>query len=241
MGPVQGPVNPDQIGPDQIGPGPRLRSSYDLGQQVNDAPLIYVFEDFLGESECAALIAAAQGHLQRAVVSDAKSGAVSEGRTGQNAWVRHRHTPEIGALCDRISALVNLPLDQAESLQVIHYAETQEYRPHYDAWDGNTERGDRCMAQGGQRLVTCLLYLNAVAAGGGTCFPKLDLEIRAIPGRMVLFHNCYPATSLRHPASLHGGLPVLAGEKWACNLWFRERRYGPAPAVPKTSGFKRVI
>ena len=219
----------------------QIRQQYDIGQQVNEDPIVYVFEDFLQASESAALIAAAQANLQRAVVSDAKAGAVSAGRTGQNCWVRHRQTEVIGQLCDRISTLVNLPLTQAESLQVIHYAETQEYRPHYDAWDAKTERGQRCMERGGQRLVTCLLYLNDVAAGGGTCFPKLDMEVRAIKGRMVLFHNCYPGTTLRHPASLHGGLPVTSGEKWACNLWFRERSYHQAPAAPKTSGFKRVI
>ena len=25
-----------------------------------------------------------------------------------------------------------------------------------------------------------------------------------------------------HPDSNHAGLPVLAGDKWACNLWYRE-------------------
>ncbi len=218
-----------------------IQSQYNIGQQVNDEPIVYVFEDFLQDHETSALIAAAQANLQRAVVSDDKAGKISTGRTGQNCWVRHRQTEVIAALCDRISKLVNIPLTHAESLQVIHYAETQEYRPHFDAWDAGTERGKRCMERGGQRLVTCLLYLNDVEAGGGTCFPKLDMEVRAIKGRMVLFHNCHTGTALRHPASLHGGLPVEAGEKWACNLWFREHNYHKTPAAPKTSGFKRVI
>jgi len=34
-----------------------------------------------------------------------------------------------------------------------------------------------------------------------------------------------PGTDSRHPLSLHGGQPVLVGEKWAANLWFRERDY----------------
>jgi len=219
----------------------QIRPQYDIGQRVNDEPVIYVFEDFLKANEMTELIAAAQSNLQRAVVSDAKIGKVSPSRTGQNCWVRHRQTAVIGGLCDRVAALVGLPLTQAESLQVIHYAETQEYKPHFDAWDASTDRGKRCMERGGQRLVTCLLYLNEVELGGGTCFPKLDMEVRAIKGRMVLFHNCQAGTSLRHPASLHGGLPVEAGEKWACNLWFRERSCHTAPKAAKTSGFKRVI
>lgn len=217
-----------------------LRATYDLGQRVSDEPVIQVCENFLQTNEIADLIAVAQANLQRAVVSDAKAGAVSPGRTNQNCWVRHRQTEAIGRLGDRLSQLVGLSLDQAESFQVIHYQETQEYRPHYDAWDASTERGQRCMAQGGQRLVTCLLYLNTVAEGGSTCFPQLDLEVRAIQGRLLLFHNCEPGTNLRHPHSLHGGQPVRRGEKWACNLWFRERRY-PTASAAKSSGFKRVI
>jgi prolyl 4-hydroxylase len=117
---------------------------------------------------------------------------------------------------------VGLPLRNAESFQVIHYGPTQEYRAHFDAWEHGTERGNRCMAKYGQRLVTCLVYLNTVEDGGATGFPKLGVEVRPEPGKLVIFHNCHAGTVTRHPHSLHGGLPVIAGEKWAANLWFRE-------------------
>jgi len=196
---------------------------YQSGQRVSEEPLIYVFENFIGTMEIAELISAAEANLQRALVSKDQSGVVSEGRTGRNCWVSHHETPILSQLSHRISALIAIPLENAESFQIIHYHESQQYSAHYDAWEANTERGKRCMARGGQRLVTCLLYLNTVEAGGGTCFPKLNLEIRAVRGRMVVFHNCFAGTNRRHPDSLHGGLPVVKGEKWACNLWFRER------------------
>ena len=107
----------------------------------------------------------------------------------------------------------------------MHYAETQEYRAHHDAWKRGTTRHAERTANGGQRLVTALMYLNQVESGGATGFPKLELEVEAIPGRMVLFHNTNDAEFDVHKNSLHGGLPVSAGEKWACNLWFRERPY----------------
>ena len=81
------------------------------------------------------------------------------------------------------------------------------------------------MAKGGQRLITSLIYLEGVDEGGGTTFPRLNLDVQAVRGNMLLFHNCEPFSNIRHPASLHGGQPVLSGEKWACNLWFRERPY----------------
>ncbi|MEM9164486.1 MAG: 2OG-Fe(II) oxygenase [Cyanobacteria bacterium P01_F01_bin.4] len=229
--------------------GVNIRHKYESGQQVNNDPLIYVFEDFINAIEINELINAAEANLQQALVSTDKSGVVSKGRTGQNCWVGHHQTSVLSQLSNRISKLINIPLDNAESFQLIHYHETQKYSAHYDAWEANTERGQRCMARGGQRLVTCLLYLNTVEEGGGTCFPKLDMEIRAVRGRMVVFHNCFAGTNQRHPASLHGGLPVIRGEKWACNLWFREKSRQIIKRQPKSKskdtskqkGFKRVI
>lgn len=196
--------------------------SFVTGRRIHELPLVHQIDDFASEEEVASLLAIAAPRLQQALVSDARQGIASAGRSGSNCWVKHDASPPVLALCQRISELVGVPLARAESLQVIHYGPEQQYAPHYDGWDANTERGQRCMARGGQRLATCLLYLNTVAAGGGTVFPKIGLEIPARQGRLVLFHNVFPGTNQRHPDSLHGGTPVTEGEKWACNLWFRE-------------------
>lgn len=198
---------------------------YGSGRQLHDDPPVWLFPDYLSGAEIVHLLQAASPGLKRAEVSSAQGGMLSEGRTGSNCWIAHGHDAVTEALARRVAALVKLPLENAESFQVVHYNEGQEYRPHFDAWDAGTERGERCMARGGQRLVTCLMYLNDVPEGGGTAFPKLGLEVRARKGDMLLFHNCHPGTALRHPATLHGGMPVSKGEKWACNLWFREKRY----------------
>ena len=39
----------------------------------------------------------------------------------------------------------------------------------------------------------------------------------------MVFDNCEAGTTGVHPQSLHAGMPVDEGEKWAANLWFRER------------------
>lgn len=224
-----------------------LRDFYETGDKINTEPRIYLFEDFLDAAEIAALLEAAKPTLQQALVSDAQSGIESAGRTGSNCWVAHDYNKTIADLADRIAQIVGVPLENAESFQVVHYAESELYAPHFDAWEAGTERGERCMARGGQRMVTCLLYLNDVAEGGGTSFPDLDLEVRARKGRMLLFHNCHSGSVVRHPLSLHGGMPVERGEKWACNLWFRERSYQvPKPALGASSSpakrkFKRVV
>ena len=214
------------------------RKFYELGNPVNSDPIVCVFENFLSDEEVEHIVAAAKTELKRAKVSAAKSGVESPGRSGSNCWVRHDYDQTIHDFCLRLAEVVGIGLEYAESLQVVHYAADQEYGPHFDAWDADTERGKRCLANGGQRLVTCLLYLNDPEAGGGTCFPKLDMEIRAQKGRMVLFHNTLEGSTVRHPNSLHGGMPVEAGEKWACNLWFREQ---PLRKATSSSKYGRVI
>ena len=109
-----------------------------------------------------------------------------------------------------------------------------------DAWVPGTETGDRCLARGGQRLLTCLFYLNGMVGGGGTCFPGLDIEVMPSPGRLLVFHNCHPGTVERHPGSLHGGMPPTEATKWACNLWFRAENWRHAkPPMRPTAGTRR--
>lgn len=208
------------------------RKFYETGNQVNEDPLVCVFEDFISDAEVEALLAAARPALKQALVSAEKSGVESDGRSGSSCWIQHGHNAVIEELSLRIAEVVGIGLENAESLQVIHYNAQEQYAPHYDAWDKATERGRRCMARGGQRLVTCLFYLNDVLAGGGTSFPNLDMEIQAKRGRMLLFHNCFEGSTQRHPDSLHGGMPVLEGEKWACNFWFRELEFQEPGTVP---------
>jgi prolyl 4-hydroxylase len=203
----------------------RLPTTYAEGRQLHELPSVWLFENFATQEEMAALREAAWEQLRPAQVSGDKDGYISPGRTGSNCWVRHDHCALTLSLASRIADLVGIPLENAESYQVVYYGPGQEYRAHFDAWDADTERGQRCMARGGQRLVTTLLYLNHVEAGGATGFPKLELDVHPLPGNLLLFHNCYPGTARRHELSLHGGLPVTAGEKWAANLWFRERTY----------------
>jgi prolyl 4-hydroxylase len=206
----------------------RLRDSYDLGDEVACDPLVQVIDDFVTEAERHHIIRLAAGRLDTAFVSAVGDATTSDGRTGRVAWVKHDETAIVHDLVGRVSNLVSIPVEHAESLQVVHYGTTQEYRPHFDAYDMNTAKGQQQTERGGQRIVTALMYLNAVEEGGATIFPKLNLEVEAQPGRMVIFHNLADHKLFdfsRHPKSLHGGSPVGAGQKWACNLWFRARPY----------------
>jgi prolyl 4-hydroxylase len=208
--------------------GLRLKDSYHLGEHVANEPLVQVIDDFVTEAERHHVMMLTADKLGTAMVSAVGPAKTSEGRTGRVAWVKHDHTPIVQGLVKRVSDLVGIPVKHAESLQVVHYRETQEYKPHFDAYDMGTEKGRQRTEKGGQRVLTALMYLNDVEDGGSTIFPKLGLEVEAKPGRMVIFHNLADHSLVdftRHPRSLHVGLPVSSGQKWAANLWFRALPY----------------
>jgi prolyl 4-hydroxylase len=67
-----------------------------------------------------------------------------------------------------------------------------------------------------------VMYLNTPEAGGGTTFPDVHLEVFPRKGHAVFFsyERAHPDTR-----SLHGGAPVIAGEKWVATKWLREQRF----------------
>ena len=192
-------------------------------------PLIYTIDNYLTDEECGHFIKLGEGNIKRALVSGAIKGFESKGRSGGNYWIPHNTDEITKRVAMKISQLIGVPLENAESFQLIHYSVSQEYRQHYDGWviDKNDTEGyqkaRRNMKWGGQRMWTGLVYLNDVSKGGGTKFTKLDITSNAKKGKILVFANTYEGSTVRHALSEHAGLPVEEGVKWAFNLWFREK------------------
>ena len=186
-------------------------------------PIVYLVSDFLNDDECEAFISAAQGRLKSSTVISKDKFIKHESRTSENCWLEHDANEIVHEVSKRLSILVQMPIRNAEQYQVVYYKAGAEYKPHYDSFDYDAEEGKKNWEPGGQRMLTALAYLNDVEEGGGTGFPNLGVEIEAKKGDVLVFHNTSPDSNKIHPKSLHAGLPVIAGEKWAINLWFRER------------------
>ena len=142
-------------------------------------PDVYTIDNYLTETECQHFINLGKPRLQRALVSGSNDGYVSNGRTGQNCWIRHDTDEITKRVGEKIAKLVGIPLENAEAFQIIYYGVTQEYRQHYDGWEhNNSEKTLRNMKYGGQRLWTGLCYLNDVEEGGGTVLIVLIQRFR---------------------------------------------------------------
>jgi prolyl 4-hydroxylase len=196
---------------------------------VCTAPRIALFENLLSDAECDALIEASRGKLQRSkVVSNRGDGEyVDETRISYGTWFDRNEHPLATKIQRRICELLRAPLANAEPLQILNYAEGGEYLPHFDYFEQEQPGVTSPLQAGGQRIATMVVYLNDVPAGGGTIFPHLHLETRPKKGG-ALYFSYQLADGSVDPLTLHGGSPVLRGEKWICTQWIREGVFGQA-------------
>jgi prolyl 4-hydroxylase len=195
-----------------------------MNQEIhNNDPLVLTIDNCLTVDECNHMIQISKPTMARSLVSDQKEGVESTGRTSSNAWIKHDYDEITLRIGQKIANIIGIPLENAESYQVIHYDINCEYRRHYDSWDHDgSEKTLRCMKYGGARLKTALVYLNDVEEGGSTRLNRLNIDVLPKQGKLLVFENTYSGTNIKHPLSEHAGMPVIKGEKYAFNLWFKE-------------------
>lgn len=184
-------------------------------------PRVVVFGGLLAEAECEALMALAAPRLLRSETVENHTGdsEVNAARTSDGMFFGRGETPLIDAIERRLAALLRWPLENGEGLQVLRYRPGAEYKPHHDYFDPAHAGTARILQRGGQRVGTLVMYLNTPEAGGATVFPDVGLEVAPVRGNAVFFSYDRPDASTR---TLHGGAPVIAGEKWVATKWLRE-------------------
>lgn len=187
-------------------------------------PRVVVFGDLLSAEECEELIGFAKPRLARSLTVATKTGGeeVNADRTSNGMFFQRGENELVRRIEQRIARLLNWPEENGEGLQILHYTPGAEYKPHYDYFDPNEPGTPTILKRGGQRVGTLVMYLAEPDKGGGTVFPDVHLEVAPKRGNAVFFsyERAHPSTR-----TLHGGAPVLAGEKWIATKWLRERRF----------------
>jgi prolyl 4-hydroxylase len=187
-------------------------------------PRVVVFGGLLDDAECDALIEQARPRMARSETVDVATGGseVNAARTSRGMFFARGESALIAQVEARLAALLNWPLENGEGLQVLHYLPGAEYKPHYDYFDPAQPGTPTILKRGGQRLGTVVMYLNTPTAGGATTFPDVELEVAAVRGNAVFFSYDSPMPATR---TLHGGAPVIEGEKWVATKWLRTGRF----------------
>ena len=187
-------------------------------------PRVVVFGNLLSDDECDALIAAAEPKMKRSFTVETKTGGeeVNADRTSDGMFFQRKELSVVAALESRIAELLNWPEENGEGLQILHYGPGAEYKPHYDYFDPSQPGTPTILKRGGQRVGTLVMYLNNPEAGGGTTFPDIGLEVAPRRGNAVFFSYAAPNPATK---TLHGGAPVVRGEKWIATKWLREGEF----------------
>ncbi|HEY0464428.1 MAG TPA: 2OG-Fe(II) oxygenase [Polyangiaceae bacterium] len=191
-----------------------------------EQPVVVVLANVFSPEECAQLIEQARPRLVPSTIVNPYSGRdeVAAQRTSLGMFFRLEENPLIARLDRRVAELMQLPLENGEGFQVLHYPVGSEASAHFDFLLPSNDANRASLARSGQRVSTLITYLNEVESGGATTFPKAGLSVLPVRGNAVYFEYCNHAGQLDHQ-SLHAGAPVHSGEKWVATKWMRQQKF----------------
>lgn len=174
-----------------------------------------VIDDFITPAECQQILRMARPKWRRSRIGKSiKDGAISTYRTSNTAMLSlDQHQLMADRLVSRLGGFIpNCEINRLEQLQCVRYKAEQQFKPHLDV----SVDGDDLI----HRQWTALVYLNDGFVGGETYFPLLDIKATPKQGTAVLFRN---RDERNRPlvCSMHAGLPVVSGVKYACNIWVK--------------------
>jgi prolyl 4-hydroxylase len=189
-------------------------------------PVCATLGNVLDADECRTLVEMARPRLAPSTLVDPMTGndVVSDRRSSWGMFFRLEEDDFIARLDRRLSRLMNLPLENGEGLQVLHYPTGAGSEPHFDYLQPGNAANRESIARSGQRVSTLVTYLNDVPAGGQTVFPALGWAVSPLRGNAVYFEYADDRGAV-DARSLHASAPVTQGEKWVVTKWMRQRRF----------------
>ena len=189
-------------------------------------PLLATLSNVMSSEECEQLINLARPRLTPSTIVDPMTGKniVSDKRTSYGMFFKLNENAFISRLDQRISEIMNLPVEHGEGIQILYYPAGTGSEPHFDFLIPSNPANQFSLARSGQRCSTLVTYLNDVEAGGETVFPAAGWAVSPIAGNAVYFEYANEHGQVDH-ASLHASNPVIAGEKWVATKWMRQRPF----------------
>ncbi len=185
---------------------------------------LFVLRDFLTAAECERLIRLIDGKRKPSrLMGDNQAEGFRTSETC-NLDSRDRLVDEVEA---RLGALTGIERSHGEFLQGQRYAVGQQYRPHHDYLRTDAPYWPHQEKIGGQRTWTLMVFLNVPEKGGETRFPLAGVTIPPRLGSLVAWNNL-DASGEPNAATLHQGMPVVAGVKYILTKWYRQRPWGVA-------------
>ncbi|WP_454741727.1 2-oxoglutarate-dependent dioxygenase [Cupriavidus necator] len=166
-----------------------------------DQPAVAVLEGVLSHDECDALVAMAQPRLAPSTTVDPSTGftVVSDERTSHGVFFRLQENALVARIDQRISALMRLPVEHGEGLQVLRYGVGAQSTPHYDFLMPTNAANQASLARSGQRVSTLVVYPTMSTPAARPRFPRSASRFRRARAM-----RCISSTAMR-PASSTAG------------------------------------
>jgi prolyl 4-hydroxylase len=190
--------------------------------------------DFLTPQQCDELVASSLGKgMDESQVGEVSSSLDLNVRNSTQTWYKPEHHHVAQTIRDKVAHMISTDPRIAscfralqsrysfEDIQVVRYGTNGKYDPHFDATECGDDVGVKCSAN--QRIATVLIYLNDGFEGGHTRFPHLDVSVTPKKGSAIFFwvSDATGNSPYVYEKTLHGGDPVLTGEKWIATQWIR--------------------
>ncbi|PQQ01225.1 putative prolyl 4-hydroxylase 7 [Prunus yedoensis var. nudiflora] len=168
----------------------------------------------------------AKDKLEKSMVADNESGKSieSEVRTSSGMFLQKAQDEVVANIEARIAAWTFLPIENGESIQILHYEHGQKYEPHFDYFHdkANQELGGH---RGGETVFpnTEAQMSQSKDEDASDC-AKQGYSVKPYKGDALMFFSLHPDATT-DPSSLHGSCPVIEGEKWSATKWIHVRSF----------------
>ena len=181
----------------------------------------WVLDDVISKDDCQRVIDLGKPSLEPSTTLE----PFQEGyRTSSNTFLDYDDGNEaVDNVFKIITNIIQVPLENCECMQLVHYKPGQFYKPHWDYFFTDTDIHIEETKRGGQRTWTAFLYLNDVKEGGETYFPNIDTQVKPLTGRVVFWMNTLNGKYIED--SFHEAKPPIDCEKWGANIWVREKKF----------------
>ena len=165
------------------------RNAEESASSVDNPNLdLYTLDDFLSAKECARLVALIGHHLHPSTLAySLDDDAVSHQPDGGSLSPAQ---PDGAVSIDaKICRTLGIRAEYSEGIQAQRYDVGQQFKPHWDYFEPDTDAYRRLAGVRGNRTWTFMVYLNDGLEGGATRFTKIDHAVEPKAGMALLWNN----------------------------------------------------
>lgn len=168
---------------------------------------VNIYNSFISNEDCDFFIDYCEinGLFKKSTIDILTTGS-NDIRTSKSSIIFDRNIEIIDKIYNKVMNIFNIKMEQIENIQCVKYDKNEQFKLHIDSSDEN------------RRTDTILIYLNDNFVGGETFFPIMNNKI--IPKKGEAIHFVSRENNFDKLISIHAGLPIISGTKYACNIWF---------------------